>query len=144
MVQIQVCGALPYLQHAREAQTNDCPVCQVMPSSAHLDSRSCCPSALRSSALHFTAPNTNCSFLLPPLCQIKCTQTVDKSRTSQSQGCAVSRYSLGRAWIEAIFRLCIGLERHIYGCRLVSRVEKIHFAFTNDTFCLSTGLETVS
>ena len=59
------------------------------------------------------------------------------------QGCAVSRYSLGRACIEAIFTLGIGLERHIYGCRSVSRVEKIHFAYTNDTFCVSTGLKTV-
>ena len=26
----------------------------------------------------------------------------------------------------------------------MSRVEKIHFAYTNDTFCVSMGLETVS
>ena len=42
------------------------------------------------------------------------------------------------------FLLIIGLERHIYGCRSVSRVEKIHFAYTNDTFCVSMGLETIS
>ena len=60
------------------------------------------------------------------------------------QGCAVSRYSLVRACIEDIFRLGIGLERHIYGCRSVSRVEKIHFAYTNDTFSVLTGFETVS
>ena len=60
------------------------------------------------------------------------------------QGCTVSRYSLNRAWIEDIFRRGVGLARHIYGCRSVSRVEKIHFAFTNNTFCVSTGLETVS
>ena len=59
------------------------------------------------------------------------------------QGCAVSRYSLGRACIEALFRLGLGLERHIYWCQSVSKVEKIHFAFTNDTFCVSTGLKTV-
>ena len=59
---------------------------------------------------------------------------------SRRQGCAVSRYSLGQAWIEAIFRL--GLERHIYGCQWVSRVEKIHFAYINDTFPVSTDLET--
>ena len=63
---------------------------------------------------------------------------------SNKQGCAVSRYSLSRAWIKTVFRLGIGLERHIYGCRLVSRVEKIHFAYNNDTFCVSRGLETVS
>ena len=33
---------------------------------------------------------------------------------SLTQGCAVSRYSLGRAWIGAIFWLDIGLERHIF------------------------------
>ena len=60
------------------------------------------------------------------------------------QSCAVSRYSLSRACIEAIFRLGICLKRHIYGCRSVSRVEKIHFAYANDTFCVSMGLETVS
>ena len=43
-----------------------------------------------------------------------------------------------------LVRLGIGLERLIYGCRSVSRVEKIHFAYTNDTFCVSMGLETVS
>ena len=63
---------------------------------------------------------------------------------SCQQGSAVSIYSLGRAWIEAIFRLGIGLKRHTFGCQSVSRVEKINFAFTNNTFCLSIGLETVS
>ena len=62
----------------------------------------------------------------------------------EDQGCAVSRYCLGRSWIEAIFRVGIVLERHIYGCQSVSRVDKIHFPYTNDTFCVSTGLETVS
>ena len=33
---------------------------------------------------------------------------------------------------------------NIYGCRSVSRVEKIHFADSNNTFSLSSGLETVS
>ena len=42
------------------------------------------------------------------------------------------------------FWLGLGLERHIYWCRSVSRVEKKHFAYTNDTFCVSMGLETVS
>ena len=36
------------------------------------------------------------------------------------------------------------LKRHIYGCRSVSRVEDIHFAYTNYTFSVSTGFETVS
>ena len=49
--------------------------------------------------------------------------------TPDIQGCAVSRYSLGRAWIEAIFRLGISLGRHIYGCQSVLREEKIHFAY---------------
>ena len=34
-----------------------------------------------------------------------------------SQGWEVSTYSLDQAWIEAIFRLGISLERHNFGCR---------------------------
>ena len=60
------------------------------------------------------------------------------------QGWDVSRYSLDRARLEALFWLGVGLERHICGCRSVSRVEKIHFAYSNDTFYVSKGLETVS
>ena len=60
------------------------------------------------------------------------------------QGCAVSRYSLGRAWIEAIFRLPLSQKTHLWVCRSVSRVENIHFAYTNYTFSVSTGFETVS
>ena len=42
------------------------------------------------------------------------------------------------------FRLGIGLERHIYECRSVSREEKMHFAYTNYSLCVSMGHQTVS
>ena len=46
---------------------------------------------------------------------------VGKVSLVDRQGWEESRYSLDRAWLEAILWLEIGLERHLIGCRRQER-----------------------
>ena len=46
-----------------------------------------------------------------------------------------SRYSLGRALIEAIFGLVSVSESHFFG--ILCCAQKTLFAYTNDTLCVS-------